>query len=286
MRKEEPACPVAWSLARTALGLQPRTSEILPQVCVPCQYMCGTDESHTRIKPSSKKLFHFMPSKCYIYLVLSRQRLSQLRHPDRHRARKVVHAALKKGKIQRPHRCSKCGNAGTIEAHHKDYSKPLDIEWLCRSCHYDLFPRPADVICRECGVSVVVRVAGGSRKHQLCNKHYKRFRRYGDPKVVRSELRCPHNELRGKCTTCKRISNTLTARRIRARKRGEVVPRGAYYPALTRAGRPRKGTPRPAFEQRPSQPPQKADGPGDQPGPGTQDRNSVTCANPLAKEES
>lgn len=60
-------------------------------------------------------------------------------------------------------------------------------------------------------------------------------------------------------------SNTMKKRRWRARKRGEHVPTGAYYPALTRAGRPRKGMPRPAFEL--DQTAQKTNGPGDQPGP-------------------
>lgn len=30
--------------------------------------------------------------------------------------------------------CAKCG-ATEAEKHHPDYSKPLDIVWLCRPCH-------------------------------------------------------------------------------------------------------------------------------------------------------
>lgn len=41
---------------------------------------------------------------------------------------------------------------------------------------------------------------------------------------------------------------TMNQRRWRARRRGEYVPEGAFYPALTKAGRPRKGAPRPVFE--------------------------------------
>ncbi len=41
--------------------------------------------------------------------------------------------AIKKG-ILIPLPC-KCGTMET-QAHHKDYRKPLDIEWLCKECHY------------------------------------------------------------------------------------------------------------------------------------------------------
>lgn len=46
--------------------------------------------------------------------------------------------ALKEGRLVRPDACSRCGGDGdgkAIEGHHHDYTKPLDVEWLCRSCH-------------------------------------------------------------------------------------------------------------------------------------------------------
>lgn len=46
-----------------------------------------------------------------------------------------VRAAIERGDLVRPDQCSKCGSNGRIDAAHEDYSKPLTVTWLCRSCH-------------------------------------------------------------------------------------------------------------------------------------------------------
>ncbi len=57
-------------------------------------------------------------------------------HPEVNRAYSVVYKALKSGRlIKRP--CKVCGNK-KVEAHHEDYSKPLEVEWLCRKHHTEL----------------------------------------------------------------------------------------------------------------------------------------------------
>lgn len=56
---------------------------------------------------------------------------------DRQRAYGIVWKALKKGILVKPEFCSTphCNNSEHIEAHHKDYNKPLDVTWLCQKCH-------------------------------------------------------------------------------------------------------------------------------------------------------
>jgi NADH:ubiquinone oxidoreductase subunit len=46
-----------------------------------------------------------------------------------------VKMAIIKGILSRPEACSSCGQEGIIEAHHEDYSKPLEVKWLCKKCH-------------------------------------------------------------------------------------------------------------------------------------------------------
>lgn len=57
------------------------------------------------------------------------------RNPEKRRAHAAVYNAIKRGKMVRPERCSVCRSTDFIHAHHDDYSKPLDVIWLCASCH-------------------------------------------------------------------------------------------------------------------------------------------------------
>ncbi len=50
-------------------------------------------------------------------------------------AQSAVARAIRAERLHRPGVCSECGLDGRIEAAHRDYDKPLDVRWLCRSCH-------------------------------------------------------------------------------------------------------------------------------------------------------
>lgn len=50
------------------------------------------------------------------------------------RAHRVVRWAIKAGKLQRQP-CQRCGSP-RAEAHHPNYSQPLNILWLCTKCHH------------------------------------------------------------------------------------------------------------------------------------------------------
>lgn len=61
------------------------------------------------------------------------------RHPERVRlvrsVGQIARSAVRKGLIQRLTACQDCGQEGYVEGAHLDYSKPLEVRWLCRRCH-------------------------------------------------------------------------------------------------------------------------------------------------------
>ena len=62
-------------------------------------------------------------------------------NPEYDRKRKAWNAlyyALRMGKIEKPEHCMVCGEwigLKKIQAHHADYSRPLEVIWCCADCH-------------------------------------------------------------------------------------------------------------------------------------------------------
>ncbi len=51
------------------------------------------------------------------------------------RTHERVRYALKTGRLTKPDTCEECGQTRKITAAHYDYSRPLDVRWLCHPCH-------------------------------------------------------------------------------------------------------------------------------------------------------
>lgn len=55
------------------------------------------------------------------------------RNPEKYRAYGIVAYHVSIGLLKKQP-CACCGNPN-VQAHHADYSKPLEVEWLCSACH-------------------------------------------------------------------------------------------------------------------------------------------------------
>jgi hypothetical protein len=57
------------------------------------------------------------------------------RNKDKYNAHRKVHWAVSRGYLLRSPECQECKKNCKTEGHHEDYSKQLDVIWLCRLCH-------------------------------------------------------------------------------------------------------------------------------------------------------
>ena len=63
-------------------------------------------------------------------------RIYRLENPGKYRAHQAVSKAIRNGLLfSEP--CCECGRIEDVHAHHDDYSKPLNVRWLCPPCHKD-----------------------------------------------------------------------------------------------------------------------------------------------------
>lgn len=52
-----------------------------------------------------------------------------------YKANYLLTNAVRDGRIDKPKTCSKCNASGKIHGHHYDYTKPLEVVWVCKDCH-------------------------------------------------------------------------------------------------------------------------------------------------------
>jgi hypothetical protein len=80
-------------------------------------------------------------AKARAHYAANRERIAE--YNARYRAEKpvvrwahnVLNYCVRTERIERPKQCPVCGRYAKLDAHHHDYNKPLDVEWLCKSCH-------------------------------------------------------------------------------------------------------------------------------------------------------
>lgn len=102
-------------------------------------YICGKCD-YERTKKwvgenrDKKRLWNNLYSKRNPEKIKESTKRYRLNHPIKRKAHMLVQTAIRNGSLKRQG-CSICGIKA--HAHHEDYSKPLDILWLCHKHHME-----------------------------------------------------------------------------------------------------------------------------------------------------
>lgn len=81
---------------------------------------------HERYKPTSK-------AKKQQIATIKKRWIKK--NPEKRRCHNAANNALRDGRLERITSCEVCKGRRNIEMHHDDYTKPLEVTWLCRACH-------------------------------------------------------------------------------------------------------------------------------------------------------
>ena len=99
-------------------------------------------------------------------------------------------ALLKRVLKHRKPRCEQCGTEANLGIHHIDgnrnHNEPSNLRTLCASCHTTWHwqngkkASKRQSVCKICGQP--------ARKLDFCQKHYQRFKKYGDPCLTKKKV--------------------------------------------------------------------------------------------------
>lgn len=116
---------------------------------------CGSAENLTKRQYTKKyRVQYYMCRDCNTELMqkyrktkngMAIVRKASYKSMDKHRkkqnCRALMNYHLRKGRIEKPKECSMCHEEKKLDGHHDDYSKPLEVTWVCRACHFQIHKR-------------------------------------------------------------------------------------------------------------------------------------------------
>lgn len=129
---------------------------------------CGRLEDLTAFKRRK-----YCNQKCMSKAFVKKKATNQKYRPAHQSARRIVEMEL------RPQRCEICGVTGErLDVHHLDgnyhNNSSANLMLVCRSCHLKQHRQRG--VCSICGKPM--KALG------YCDKHYQRFKKYGNPNIV------------------------------------------------------------------------------------------------------
>lgn len=103
------------------------------------EYMCRTcrrdcDRAQNQRPERIEKMEQYRQAESTMERNRERSKQHYIDNPEANRARAMIAGLIRAGLIER-FPCQVCGKEPT-DGHHPDYSKPLEVIWLCRSHHW------------------------------------------------------------------------------------------------------------------------------------------------------
>jgi hypothetical protein len=95
---------------------------------------CGC---YTAYDDFEKYYVNGIPYRFCKYCCDEMRRLYQFYNKDKRAVQQKLRYAVRKGVVEKKRKCEVCGSEKKVEAHHWNYSKPLEVQWLCYYCHSD-----------------------------------------------------------------------------------------------------------------------------------------------------
>lgn len=118
------------------------TITVTAKMCERSQYTCATCESaravgNAKRNPVKKRASNsnYRKTRLGKEAVQRKSIAYKAKHPEKVKARQIVQSAIRNGSLVRQ-RCQVCGSE-RVHAHHDDYSKPLNVDWLCHTHHME-----------------------------------------------------------------------------------------------------------------------------------------------------
>jgi len=99
---------------------------------------CGWFRNKQRYRLDCKNCYRIVDRTFYKQ---DRSKRYRERNPNKDLAHKILKESVRKGILIKPESCSKCLKIfpnNLIHGHHCDYTKPLEVMWLCHQCHKDV----------------------------------------------------------------------------------------------------------------------------------------------------
>lgn len=90
------------------------------------------DKARKNVRERMRAVRHTPEGRAYQRKI---DQMMREKYPKRRAARDAVNKAIKDGVLIRPEYCELCKMKCPIHAHHPDYSKQLEVQWLCVGCH-------------------------------------------------------------------------------------------------------------------------------------------------------